>query len=383
MTQNRILMSLLSLIMNIPNYIEVILLEVPTNSDFNMKKDIQEKLKPLCDAVIKQNKRITFFQGAGISTSAGIPDFRSPKTGLYSNLSKLNLPYPEAVFDIDYFKENPKAFYTLAEELFPGNFMPTKYHYLLKLLQDKGKLHRVYTQNIDTLERIAGVKDEYIVEAHGSFASSHCIDCNHEMSTDKLRELMKDKTTNDGIPICPKCKGYVKSDIVFFGEGLPEKFFSQWEEDADDVSVAIVAGTSLTVYPFASLPSEVSDKCIRLLLNKEVVGDFQYKDRKSDIFFLTDCDEGAEHIADAFGWREELENLIASERTKFTKTDEEKTDAAENAKNVATLVEEAERDTLSKSPSLSKKEDNDATDKQKDAEESSAKLEDAISKLKI
>lgn len=381
MTQNRIFMSLLSLITYTPNYIEAILLEVPTNSDFNMKKDIQEKLKPLYDAVIKRNKKITFFQGAGISTSAGIPDFRSPKTGLYSNLSKLNLPYPEAVFDIDYFKENPKAFYTLAEELFPGNFMPTKYHYLLKLLQDKGKLHRVYTQNIDTLERIAGVQDEYIVEAHGSFASSHCIDCNHEMSTDKLRELMKDKTTNDGIPICSKCKGYVKLDIVFFGEGLPEKFFNQWEEDADDVSVAIVAGTSLTVYPFASLPSEVSNECIRLLLNKEVVGDFQYKDRKSDILFLTDCDEGAEHIADAFGWREELESLIASERLKFTKADEEKKDAAENAKNVATLVEEAERN--SKSPSLSTKEDNDATVKEEDTEESSAKLEDAISKLKI
>lgn len=383
MTQNRILMSLLSLITNILTYIKAILLEVLMNSDVNMKKDIHDKLKPIYDAVIKQNKKITFFQGAGISTSAGIPDFRSPKTGLYSNLSKLNLPYPEAVFDIDYFKENPKAFYTLADELFPGNFMPTKYHYLLRLLQDKGKLHRVYTQNIDTLERIAGIKDEYIVEAHGSFASSHCIDCNYEMSTSKLRELMKDKDNNEGIPICPKCKGYVKLDIVFFGEGLPEKFFSQWEEDADNVSVAIVAGTSLTVYPFASLPSEVSTKCIRLLLNKEVVGDFRYQDRKSDILLLTDCDEGAEHIADAFGWREELENLIASERTKFTKVNEEKADAAENARNVATLVEEAERDTLSKSPTLSKEEDNDATNNEKDKEESSAKLEDAISRLEI
>ena len=91
------------------------------------------------------------------------------------------------------FKEDPKPFYTLAEELYPGNFAPTKFHHFIKLLQDQGSLKRVYTQNIDTLERLAGVEDKYIVEAHGSFASNHCVDCHKEMTTETLKTYMKDK----------------------------------------------------------------------------------------------------------------------------------------------------------------------------------------------
>lgn len=108
--------------------------------------------------------------GAGISTSAGIPDFRSPETGLYANLSRLNLPYAEAVFDITYFRTNPEPFYTLAQELYPGKFRPTITHSFIALLEKKGLLLKLFTQNIDCLEREAGVPDDKIIEAHGSFA---------------------------------------------------------------------------------------------------------------------------------------------------------------------------------------------------------------------
>jgi NAD-dependent SIR2 family protein deacetylase len=82
---------------------------------------------------------------------------QSPGTGLYSQLAKYNLPAPEAVFDIEFFRANPKPFNMLAKELFPGQYAPTPAHYMIKVLADRGWLLRCYTQNIDGLERVAGV----------------------------------------------------------------------------------------------------------------------------------------------------------------------------------------------------------------------------------
>lgn len=79
-------------------------------------------------------------------TAAGIPDFRSPGSGLYDNLQKYNLPYPQAIFEINFFRENPKPFFVLAKELYPGVFKPTFGHYFIRMLQDKGLLLRHYTQ---------------------------------------------------------------------------------------------------------------------------------------------------------------------------------------------------------------------------------------------
>ena len=124
-----------------------------------------------------------FCVGAGISTNSGIPDFRTPGTGLYSSLAALKLPYPEAVFSLQYFRQDPEPFYTLAQSLYPGAFKPTLTHTFIRLLQDKYMLLRCFTQNIDTLERVAGVLPDHIVEAHGSFAVSRCIDCKLEVSS--------------------------------------------------------------------------------------------------------------------------------------------------------------------------------------------------------
>lgn len=246
--------------------------------------------------------RIVVMTGAGISTSAGIPDFRSPDTGLYANLARLNLPYAEAVFDISYFRNNPDPFYTLAHELYPGKFRPTITHSFVALLQKKGLLHMLFTQNIDCLEREAGVTGDNIVEAHGSFATQRCIDCKREYPGDKMREMVSRKE----VPRCvdEACNGLVKPDIVFFGEQLPAAFFHN-RNKPDEADLAIVLGTSLTVQPFASLPQFVAQDKPRVLINLERVG--AMGSRADDVLILGDCDDGVRKLAEACGWLEELE----------------------------------------------------------------------------
>ena len=108
-------------------------------------------------------KNVVVMCGAGISTSAGVPDFRSPSIGLYSQLRRIEgLPYPEAVFDGGFFTCNPKPFYTLVRQIYPQRLCPTDTHKFFKLLETKGLLQRVYTQNIDAIEFLAGLPAEIV-----------------------------------------------------------------------------------------------------------------------------------------------------------------------------------------------------------------------------
>lgn len=216
----------------------------------------------------------------------------------------MNLPYPEAVFDISFFRNNPYPFYALARELYPGNFRPTIAHFFVRLLSDKGLLLKLFTQNIDCLEREAGVPHEKIVEAHGSFAKQRCIDCKTPYPDDLMRKTVE----KGGVPHCltPECSGLVKPDIVFFGEQLPEEFFSNRYLPAS-ADLCIVMGTSLTVQPFAGLPQTCSQGAPRILINKEIVGGLG--SRPDDVLLLGDCDDGVWQLASALGWLDDLEKL--------------------------------------------------------------------------
>ncbi|KAK2846899.1 hypothetical protein Q5P01_009898 [Channa striata] len=287
-------------------------------------------------------KNIVCMVGAGISTSAGIPDFRSPGTGLYANLQKYNLPYPEAIFQIDYFKKHPEPFFALAKELYPGQFKPTLCHYFIKMLKDKGLLRRCYTQNIDTLERAAGLEEEDLIEAHGTFYTSHCVSfcCRKEYDLD----WMKEKIFSDYIPRCDKCKSLVKPDIVFFGENLPTRFFTSVKSDFPSCDLLIIMGTSLQVQPFASLISRVSKSCPRLLINMEKAGqadplfgllglgvgmDFDSDKAYRDVAYISTCDEGCLALAGLLGWKEELDELVNKEHARID-SQNKKEKASEN-----------------------------------------------------
>ncbi|CRK45973.1 hypothetical protein BN1723_006814 [Verticillium longisporum] len=272
-------------------------------------------LKAVAD-YIKAGKaeRIVVMTGAGISTAAGIPDFRSPGTGLYANLARLKLPYAEAVFDIDYFRKHPEPFYCLAKELYPGHFHPTVSHAFIALLAHKGLLLMNFTQNIDCLERRAGVPSDLIIEAHGSFATQRCIACQAPFPDDAMRRHVLDEV----VPRCADAAcsgsgggdggggGLVKPDIVFFGEALPARFRDNTHLAAR-ADLVLVLGTSLSVYPFAGLPEHAPPGVPRLLLNRERVG--RVGQRADDVVELGACDDGVRRLAALLGWGDELEAL--------------------------------------------------------------------------
>ncbi|KAJ7213880.1 Sir2 family histone deacetylase Hst2 [Mycena pura] len=232
-----------------------------------------------------------------VSTSAGIPDFR------------LKLPYPEAVFEISFFRRNPEPFYTLAHELYPGKFRPTITHSFIRLLAKHALLHMCFTQNIDTLERRAGVPSDKIIEAHGSFAAQRCIDCRRPYDDAKMKAKILAKAT----PVCGACGGLVKPDIVFFGEALPDEFIRAIPCVAQ-ADLLIIMGTSMTVHPFAGLAERTGPACPRVLVNLDRVGGIGR--RPNDVVLLGKCDDKVRELCRALGWEDELLALWAQTEIK-------------------------------------------------------------------
>lgn len=312
---------------------------LPTCEDWTVEK-IREGLKT------DKFKNIIVFTGAGISTSAGIPDFRTPGTGLYDNLQAYNLSEPEDIFDLSFFRNNPKPFYTLAKELKPGKYAPTITHHFISMLEEKGILRQYFTQNIDGLDKLAGISDDKLVQVHGSFDSSHCTECEREVDQALINEAME-----NGEPLkCPHCNlGWVKPDITFFGEALPDKFMELFGDSDlfDECDLIIIIGTSLKVGPSNRIPTLVKKQCPRLLINREPVGgapsgwdswldlmnseEYQWFDDHEkelikmieesqgkvkpsrDAFLKSDADAGCLILAEAIGIKDQLQQRFSGE----------------------------------------------------------------------
>ena len=173
-------------------------------------------------------RNVVVLCGAGISVSAGIPDFRTPGTGLYANLAKYDLPSPEAIFDIDFFKHNPYPFFKLATELYPGKFRPTPTHHFLVELHARGVLRRCFTQNIDSLEALAHLPADKIVAAHGNFDGCSCIEDGHAVPVEEVREAIAHGKEGPGgwLAMAERHGGLVKPDIVVRPPRLEARLFS-------------------------------------------------------------------------------------------------------------------------------------------------------------
>lgn len=211
-----------------------LLLQVLTTPPPRMRLSHISSVQQVVD-LIQTSSHILVLSGAGISVSCGIPDFRSPE-GVYARLSQEfpELPDPQAMFDIQYFRDDPRPFFRFAKDIFPGKFSPSPSHRFIGALEQKGKLLRNYTQNIDTLEKAAGISK--VVYCHGSFATASCCECNWKTDIHTIEE----DVFSQRVPECPRCtekgsSGVLKPDIVFFGQSLPATFHQQLEEDKGKV----------------------------------------------------------------------------------------------------------------------------------------------------
>ena len=202
-------------------------------------------------ALLKEAKHAIVLTGAGISTLSGIPDFRGVD-GLYKrqdiDAGKL--------FDLDYFLKDQTYYYRHAKDFLYNldEKEPNIVHTVLADLEKKGVIHAVITQNIDLLHQKAGSRK--VLELHGSALVHRCLSCGRTWSFEEIADLVR----NDEMPVCDRCHGIVKPDIVFFGESLPQHTLAEAEKEARTADLMLVLGTSLTVYPAAALP-EITLQC--------------------------------------------------------------------------------------------------------------------------
>lgn len=180
--------------------------------------------------------------GAGVSTDSGIPDFRSPSTGLWAQYN------PMEVASIGGFRSNPMRFYEFWRQRFAklADAQPNITHRVLAELEARGYVKCVITQNIDDLHRKAGSKR--VLEVHGNYTRGLCIGCKKKYT---IHEIFT-KVERHRVPLCDECSNLLKPDVVLFGELLTPDF-DQALDEADRCDCMVVLGTSLEVYPIAGL----------------------------------------------------------------------------------------------------------------------------------
>jgi NAD-dependent deacetylase len=184
--------------------------------------------------------------GAGISVPSGIPDFRTPRTGLWERVD------PMQVAHIDAFRSDPVRFWSFYGERFAtlGEKQPNGAHRALVELEDRGLLEGVVTQNIDMLHRKAGTREP--VEVHGSIAACSCPRCDGHVELVEVRARLA--AAEDGVPRCADCLGPLKPDVVLFGELLHADTLARARELCEGADVLLCIGSSLEVHPVAGLP---------------------------------------------------------------------------------------------------------------------------------
>ncbi len=246
-----------------------------------------------CAEMIRQSACTVAFTGAGISTAAGIPDFRGPD-GIY-NSGQYDA---EKVFEIAAFREDPAEFYRFTRDLVEvlDRVEPTFTHRLLARLEREGLCEGVITQNIDPLHQQAGAAN--VIPVHGSYATAHCLRCGELYNYQQFRTRLAAGET-------PRCDcpaaGVLKPDVVFFGE--PVDAIGQAVDLAGRSELLLVLGSSLVVYPAAMTPHYAGGRVV--VVNR---GPVQLEPAPGRYFVEADLDEYFRAVAEALGLKDEGES---------------------------------------------------------------------------
>jgi NAD-dependent deacetylase len=196
---------------------------------------------------VRDARSVVALTGAGISVPSGIPDFRTPRTGLWANVD------PMEVAHIDAFHSDAVRFWAFYGERFAtlGEKQPNGAHEALVELERRGLLDGVVTQNIDMLHRKAGTRE--LVEVHGSIASCTCLSCGERASLEET--LARIERDAERVPRCSACASALKPNVVLFGELLSADALGRAQELCEGAELLLCIGSSLEVHPVAALPA--------------------------------------------------------------------------------------------------------------------------------
>lgn len=281
--------------------------------------------------LLQRSSNIVILTGAGISTSVGIPDFRSEDGGIYPLLKKQGFSDPEDLFHIDSFNTDANGFYRVLNCILPPEdvrISPT--HAFIKLVQDLGKLLTNYTQNIDQLEEQAGIDSKHIIHCHGTLAPGKCITCGHRVKAKYFLPFLR-KCQKVGAPRCRVCdqkppgsgktvpkskkrkrgeweddgseeenRGIIKPNIVFYGERVADSLSPRLAEDILKMDLLLIIGTSLKVAPVSNILVEIPSHVPQIHISLKRC---QMRGVTPDIELLGECDVIVEELARRAGWK--------------------------------------------------------------------------------
>lgn len=207
--------------------------------------------------LIRESRSTVVLTGAGVSVPSGIPDFRTPGKGLWEKVN------PMEVAHIDVFRREPDRFWHFYADRFASlvDVEPNGAHDAIAELERRGHVRGVITQNIDRLHRKAG--SENVIEVHGSIEWSACPECGGRVSIERVLAILGEQS---GAPECEACISPLKPGVVLFGELLPEEAINRAHELAAEADLMICVGSSLEVFPVASLPGVTAESGGRLAI---------------------------------------------------------------------------------------------------------------------